>query len=63
MPDGARYLFAYNTGAAPVRVTWTLAAPAIGIVDLDAQAPAPDVGRQEFETTFGPYEVKRYLIR
>jgi hypothetical protein len=44
-------------------VTWTLAAPATGIIDLDAQAPAPDVGRQGFETTFGPFEVKRYLIR
>jgi len=63
MPDGARYLFAYNTGAAPARVTWTLAAPATGIIDLDAKAPAPGVGRQGFETTFGPYEVKRYLIR
>jgi hypothetical protein len=63
MPDGARYLFAYNTGAAPARVTWTLAAPATGIIDLDAQAPAPGVGRQGFETAFGPYEVKRYLIR
>jgi hypothetical protein len=60
--DGARYLFAYNTTAAPVAVTWTLAAPATGVVDLDAQAPAPNE-RERFASTFGPYEVKRYLIR
>jgi hypothetical protein len=63
MPDGARYLFAYNTGAAPATVTWTLAAPATGVIDLDARAPAPDAGREGFRATFGPYEVKRYLIR
>jgi hypothetical protein len=63
MPDGARYLFAYNTGGSPATVTWTLAAPATGIVDLDTQAPAPDAERERFAATFRPYEVKRYLIR
>jgi hypothetical protein len=63
MPDGARYLFAYNTAGTPATVTWTLSAPASGIVDLDAQAPAPNAERERFATTFGPNEVKRYLIR
>jgi hypothetical protein len=61
--DGARYLFAYNTTGNPTTVSWTLTAPATGIVDLDAQAPVPGVERDRFTATFRPYEVKRYLIR
>jgi hypothetical protein len=61
--DGARYLFAYNTTGNPTTVSWTLTAPATGIVDLDAQAPVPGVERERFTATFRPYEVKRYLIR
>jgi hypothetical protein len=63
MPDGARYLFAYNATGAPVAVTWTLTAPATGVIDLDAQAAVPAVERDRFPTTLAPYEVKRYLIR
>jgi hypothetical protein len=63
MPDGARYLFAYNTGGTPASVTWTLAAPAAGVIDLDAQAPVAGAEREGFATTFQPYEVKRFLIR
>jgi hypothetical protein len=62
-PDGARYLFAYNTGGSPATVTWTLTAPATGIVDLDTQAPAPGAERDRLAATLRPYEVKRYLIR
>jgi hypothetical protein len=63
MPDGARYLFAYNTTGTPTTVTWMLAAPATGVMDLDAQAATPGVEGERFSTTFKPYEVKRYLIR
>ena len=61
--DGARYVFAYNTGAAPVTATWTLAASATAIMDLDAQAAGPKIEGNGFAASFGPYEVKRYLIR
>jgi len=61
--DGARYVFAYNTGAAPVTATWTLAAPATAVMDLDAQAAGPKIEGNGFAASFGPYEVKRYLIR
>jgi hypothetical protein len=61
--DGARYLFAYNTAGTPTTVTWTLAAPATGIIDLDAQAPVQGAEGERFVTAFGPYEVKRFLIR
>jgi hypothetical protein len=61
--DGARYVFAYNTGAAPVTAAWTLAAPAQAVMDLDAQAPGPRVEGGRVVAAFGPYEVKRFLIR
>ena len=61
--DGARYLFAYNTGAAPVTATWTLSAPATAVMDLDAQAVGATIEGNGFAASFGPYEVKRYLIR
>ena len=63
MPDGARYLFAYNTTGAPVTVTWSLTAPATGVVDLDTQAPAPNAAQDRVAATLRPYEVRRYLIR
>jgi len=62
-PDGARYLFAYNTGAQPVTASWTLSAPAGAVMDLDAQAVGPKVEGNAFAASFGPYEVKRFLIR
>jgi len=62
-PDGARYLFAYNTGAGAVTASWTLTAPAAAVMDLDAQAAGPKVEGTGFVATFGPYEVKRFLIR
>ncbi|HEY3101006.1 MAG TPA: carbohydrate binding domain-containing protein [Methylomirabilota bacterium] len=61
--DGARYVFAYNTGSAPVTATWTLSAPATAVMDLDAQAAGPKIEGNGFAASFGPYEVKRYLIR
>ena len=61
--DGARYVFAYNTGAAPVTATWTLAAPATAVMDLDAQAAGPKIEGNGFAASFGPYEVTRDLIR
>ena len=61
--DGARYVFAYNTGSAPVTATWTLSAPATAVMDLDAQAAGPKIEGKGFAASFGPYEVKRYLIR
>ena len=64
MPDGARYVFAYNTGGTPVSTNWTLDAPATSVIDLDAQAAGPSIERQKALTvSFAPYEVKRYLIR
>jgi hypothetical protein len=63
MPDGARYLFAYNSTGKPATIAWTLVEPATGIVDLDAKAGVPTEKRDRFEATFAPYEVKRYLIR
>ena len=62
-PDGARYLFAYNTGAGAVTASWTLTAPAAAVMDLDAQTAGPKVEGTGFVATFGPYEVKRFLIR
>jgi len=62
-PDGARYVFAYNAGAAPVTASWTLSAPATAVMDLDAQAVGPKVEGNGFAASFGPYEVKRFLIR
>jgi hypothetical protein len=61
--DGARYVFAYNTGAAPVTATWTLAAPATAVMDLDTQSVGAKVEGNGFAASFGPYEVKRFLIR
>jgi hypothetical protein len=60
-PDGARYLFAYNTRKTPVRVTWTLTDAAREARELDAGPVALDGARLTAE--FNPYEVKRYRIQ
>jgi hypothetical protein len=61
--DGARYVFAYNTTGSPVTASWTLSAPATAVMDLDAQSAGPKVDGAGFAASFGPYEVKRFLIR
>jgi hypothetical protein len=62
-PDGARYLFAYNTRNAPARVTWTLAAPAAETFDLATGRPGPPVQGDAITAELGPYEVRRLRIR
>jgi hypothetical protein len=62
MPDGTRYLFAYNAKNAPASVTWTLAAAAGEITDLDGR-PSPKVDGANVTVEFAPYEVKRYRLR
>ena len=62
-PDGARYLFAYNTRNSPTRVTWTLAAPATETVDLATGRPGPKVDGDTIAAELGPYEVRRLRIR
>jgi len=62
-PDGGRYLFAYNTRNTPVRVTWTLAAPAAETVDLATGRPGPKVEGGAIAAELGPYEVRRLRIR
>ncbi len=62
-PDGARYLFAYNTRNAPTSVTWTLGEPARAVEDLDGGA-SPALGEgTRMPVQFGPYEVKRFRLR
>src|SRR5262249_3568144 len=41
MPDGARYLFAYNSRNTPVDVTWTLAEPAREVLELGGGVAPP----------------------
>jgi hypothetical protein len=62
-PDGARYLFAYNTRSAPVRVTWTLAAPAAETLDLASGRPGPRIDGDAITADLGPHEVRRLRIR
>lgn len=62
-PDGARYLFAYNTRNAPVRVTWTLAAPAAETLDLASGRPGPRIDGDAITADLGPHEVRRLRIR
>jgi hypothetical protein len=62
-PDGARYLFAYNTRNTPVRVTWTLAAPAAGTLDLATGQPGPAVEQGRISVELGAYEVRRLRLR
>jgi hypothetical protein len=61
-PDGARYLFAYNTRNTPVRVTWTLAAPAAATVDLATGGPGPRVEEGSITIELGPHEVRRLRL-
>ncbi|MBI2216264.1 MAG: O-antigen ligase family protein [Candidatus Rokubacteria bacterium] len=69
MPDGTRYLFAYNTRSSPLQVTLTLTDPAREVSGLGPAASATgDATRLTGEGTilsdrFGPYEVKRYRLR
>jgi hypothetical protein len=62
-PDGARYLFAYNTRNTPTRVTWTLAAPAAETFDLATGRPGPAIEDGALSAELGPYEVRRLRIR
>jgi hypothetical protein len=62
MPDGMRYLFAYNTRNSPTRVTWTLAAPASEAFDL-ATGKAAKVDGDAITTELAPYEVRRLRLR
>ena len=62
-PDGARYLFAYNTRNTPTRVTWTLAAPAAETFDLATGQPGPAIEGGAINAELGPYEVRRLRIR
>jgi hypothetical protein len=63
MPDGARYLFAYNSRGAPARVTWTLAAPAAETFDLATGRPGPKVEGSTLTAELAPYEVRRLRLR
>lgn len=62
MPDGNRYLFAYNTRNSPTRVTWTLAAPAAEAFDLSTGQTAKVEGGA-ITTELAPYEVRRLRLR
>jgi hypothetical protein len=62
MPDGNRYLFAYNTRNSPTRVTWTLAAPATEAFDLSTSQTAKIDGGA-ITTELAPYEVRRLRLR
>ncbi|HET7340554.1 MAG TPA: hypothetical protein VFL90_03755, partial [Methylomirabilota bacterium] len=62
-PDGARYLFAYNTRGTPTRVTWTLAAPAAEALDLATGKPGPKVEAGTISVELAPYEVRRLKLR
>ncbi|HEV8640341.1 MAG TPA: hypothetical protein VGV13_04505 [Methylomirabilota bacterium] len=62
LPDGTRYLFAYNSKNTPARVTWALAEPAQEAADLGKSTPLKMDGAQ-LTAEFGPYEVKRYRLR
>jgi hypothetical protein len=60
--DGGRYLFAYNTTAKPVTVTWTLAHPARQLAPLGEGDPTA-VDGTTVSQSFAPYEVKRFRVR
>ncbi len=63
MPDGSRYLFAYNTRNAPVRVTWTLAEAAGETLDLATGRAGPRAEGTALTAELGPYEVSRLRLR
>jgi hypothetical protein len=62
-PDGARYLFAYNTKNSPTRVTWTLASPATETLDLGTGKPGPRPENGSLTAELGPYAVVRLKIK
>jgi hypothetical protein len=62
LPDGTRYLFAYNSRRAPATVTWTLAEPAHEAGELGT-GPLLGTDGGQLTAEFGPYEVKRYRLR
>jgi hypothetical protein len=62
MPDGTRYLFAYNATNAPASQRWTLAEPPREITSLDGAKP-PMLEGPVLIDRLAPYEVKRYRIR
>jgi hypothetical protein len=60
--DGSRYLFAYNYTASPVTAEFTLAQPAVSIVDYDTGAiSAPDTSTT-FPGVFQPYQARVFVI-
>jgi O-antigen ligase len=63
LPDGTRYLFAYNSTSAPVSVTWTLADVAREVTPLGTAAAAPTLESATLSDRLRAYEVKRYRIR
>jgi hypothetical protein len=63
MPDGARYLFAYNTKNNPVRVTWTLTEAAGETLDLATGRAGPRAEGTTLTTELGPYGVARLRLR
>jgi hypothetical protein len=69
LPDGTRYLFAYNPTGEKASVRFALSEPAHEVERLDeGSAPggreaAPRLRDGVIAETFGPYEVKRYRIR
>jgi hypothetical protein len=62
-PDGARYLFAYNTKNTPVRVTWTLGEAAGETLDLATGRAGPRAEGTALTTELGPYGVARLRLR
>src|SRR5438093_9990452 len=66
MPDGTRYLFAYNPRNAAVDATWTLAEPGREVSEPGGAASTrPDDSRlaTRLATRLAPYEVRRYPLR
>jgi hypothetical protein len=63
MPDGSRYLFAYNTTGAPVAVTWTLGDAVREATLLASPGAAPKIEGTTVSDNFAPYEVKRYRLK
>ena len=60
--DGSRYLFTYNYTASPVIAEFTLAQPAVSVLDYDTGASsAPDTSTS-FSSAFRPYQAHVYLI-
>jgi hypothetical protein len=63
MPDGTRYLFAYNTRSAPTRVTWTLTGPVAETFDLATGRVGPKLEGNKLTAELGPYEIRRLRLR